>query len=163
MLLTEERSRLKFPEGITSRRGRLGKNTVDCFAAKMAESVQARLVPSLFLFGRALWFSRFLQLGRRRRRVRRGLAVGGFLGEPQRPQPLGLGALRQAGSLVFRSGGGACACLDFLLVERGLCAFHVFCALAHEHPVVDPQVSHFMQVPLRTSVKLPHSPQASPS
>src|SRR6476660_4101670 len=87
MLLTEERSRLKFPEGITSRRGRLGKNTVDCFAAKMAESVQARLVPSLFLFGRALWFSRFLQLGRRRRRVRRGLAVGGFLGEPQRAPP----------------------------------------------------------------------------
>jgi hypothetical protein len=34
---------------------------------------------------------------------------------------------------------------------------------AHEHPVVLPQVSHFMQVPLRTSVKLPHSPQASPS
>jgi hypothetical protein len=33
----------------------------------------------------------------------------------------------------------------------------------HEHPVVDPHVSHFMQVPLRTSVKLPHSPQASPS
>lgn len=34
---------------------------------------------------------------------------------------------------------------------------------AHEHPVVPPQVSHFMQVPLRTSVKLPHSGQASPS
>ena len=31
------------------------------------------------------------------------------------------------------------------------------------HPVVLPHVSHFMQVPLRTSVKLPHSPQASPS
>jgi hypothetical protein len=31
------------------------------------------------------------------------------------------------------------------------------------HPVVLPQVSHFMQVPLRTRVKLPHSPQASPS
>jgi len=33
----------------------------------------------------------------------------------------------------------------------------------YEQPVVEPQVSHFMQVPLRTSVKLPHSPQASPS
>ena len=32
-----------------------------------------------------------------------------------------------------------------------------------KHPVVEPQVSHFMQVPLRTRVKLPHSPQASPS
>jgi hypothetical protein len=32
-----------------------------------------------------------------------------------------------------------------------------------EQPVVDPHVLHFMQVPLRTSVKLPHSPQASPS
>lgn len=35
--------------------------------------------------------------------------------------------------------------------------------VAYEHPVVLPQVSHFMQVPLRTSVKFPHSPQASPS
>ena len=33
----------------------------------------------------------------------------------------------------------------------------------YEHPVVLPHVSHFMQVPLRTSVKLPHSPQLSPS
>jgi hypothetical protein len=33
----------------------------------------------------------------------------------------------------------------------------------HEHPVVEPQVSHFMQVPLRTSVKLPHSEHISPS
>jgi hypothetical protein len=31
------------------------------------------------------------------------------------------------------------------------------------HPVVDPHVSHFMQVPFLTKVKLPHSPQASPS
>ncbi len=29
------------------------------------------------------------------------------------------------------------------------------------HPLVPPQVSHFRHVPLRTSVKLPHSPQAS--
>src|SRR5690242_10230360 len=34
---------------------------------------------------------------------------------------------------------------------------------AHEHPVVLPHVSHFKHVPLRTSVKLPHSPHASPS
>jgi hypothetical protein len=34
---------------------------------------------------------------------------------------------------------------------------------AHEHPVVDPHVSHFMQVPFRTSVKFPHSPHISPS
>jgi hypothetical protein len=31
------------------------------------------------------------------------------------------------------------------------------------HPLVEPQVLHFMQVPLRTSVKFPHEPQASPS
>jgi hypothetical protein len=31
------------------------------------------------------------------------------------------------------------------------------------HPVVDPHVSHFRQVPLRTSVKFEHSGQASPS
>src|ERR1043166_2880018 len=37
------------------------------------------------------------------------------------------------------------------------------CPSRHEHPVVDPHVSHFMQVPLRSRVKLPHSPQASPS
>jgi len=29
--------------------------------------------------------------------------------------------------------------------------------------VVDPHVSHFMQVPFRTSVKFMHSGQASPS
>jgi hypothetical protein len=34
---------------------------------------------------------------------------------------------------------------------------------AHEHPLVEPQVSHFRQVPLRTMVKLPHSEQFSPS
>ncbi len=33
----------------------------------------------------------------------------------------------------------------------------------YEHPVVDPHVSHFKHVPFRTSVKFPHSPQASPS
>jgi hypothetical protein len=33
----------------------------------------------------------------------------------------------------------------------------------HEHPVVLPHVSHFMQVPLRTSEKWPHSPHISPS
>jgi hypothetical protein len=33
----------------------------------------------------------------------------------------------------------------------------------YEHPVVDPHVSHFKHVPLRTSVKFPHVPQASPS
>jgi hypothetical protein len=35
--------------------------------------------------------------------------------------------------------------------------------LDHEHPVVLPHVSHFMQVPLRTRVKLPHSEHISPS
>ena len=33
----------------------------------------------------------------------------------------------------------------------------------YEHPVVEPQVSHFRQVPLRTSVKFAHSGQASPT
>jgi len=33
----------------------------------------------------------------------------------------------------------------------------------HEHPVVAPQVLHLRQVPLRTSVKFPHSPHESPS
>jgi len=34
---------------------------------------------------------------------------------------------------------------------------------AHEQPVVEPQVSHFRQVPLRTSVKFWHSGQDSPT
>ncbi len=34
---------------------------------------------------------------------------------------------------------------------------------AYEQPLVEPQVSHFRQVPLRTMVKLPHSEQLSPS
>src|SRR5476649_1563748 len=37
-------------------------------------------------------------------------------------------------------------------------------AAAHyEQPDVEPQVLHFMQVPLRTRVKLPQAPQLSPS
>ena len=36
-------------------------------------------------------------------------------------------------------------------------------AVFYEHPLVFPQVSHFMQVPFRTMVKLPHSSQDSPS
>ena len=32
-----------------------------------------------------------------------------------------------------------------------------------EQPLVEPQVLHFMQVPLRTRVKLPQAPQLSPS
>ena len=37
------------------------------------------------------------------------------------------------------------------------------CYVVQEHPLVEPQVSHFRQVPLRTIVKLPHSEQLSPS
>ena len=36
-------------------------------------------------------------------------------------------------------------------------------SLVHEQPVVLPQVSHFMHVPLRTKVKLAHSGHASPT
>ena len=36
-------------------------------------------------------------------------------------------------------------------------------SLLQLHPLVLPQVSHFMQVPLRTKVKFPQEPQASPS
>ncbi len=36
-------------------------------------------------------------------------------------------------------------------------------AAGHEQPVVEPQVSHLRQVPLRTSVMFPHSPHGSPS
>ena len=47
-----------------------------------------------------------------------------------------------------------CGCLLMLVLER----FRY-----HEHPVVLPHVSHFMHVPLRTSVKFMHSPHISPS
>ena len=33
----------------------------------------------------------------------------------------------------------------------------------HEHPVVVPQVMHLRQVPFRTMVNWPQSPQGSPS
>ena len=33
----------------------------------------------------------------------------------------------------------------------------------YEQPLVEPQVTHFRQVPFRTMVKLPHSGQLSPS
>ena len=74
-----------------------------------------------------------------------------------------LGALGVTGGLATPAMAVRLRVPGFPFVERGLRAFHVFGAFAHEHPVVDPHVSHFMQVPLRTSVKLPHSPQASPS
>ena len=38
-----------------------------------------------------------------------------------------------------------------------------FCDERYEQPLVEPQVSHFRQVPFRTMVKLPHSEQLSPS
>ncbi len=34
---------------------------------------------------------------------------------------------------------------------------------AQLQPLVSPQVTHLRQVPLRTKVKLPHAPHASPS
>jgi hypothetical protein len=40
------------------------------------------------------------------------------------------------------------------------------CALPHSpqlQPLVEPQLLHFRQVPLRTRVKFPQEPQASPS
>ena len=40
---------------------------------------------------------------------------------------------------------------------------HNRCPMIYEQPLVEPQVSHFKQVPLRTMVKLPHSEQLSPS
>ena len=54
------------------------------------------------------------------------------------------------------------------VIEPGVTRFlrrstHSWFQSPHEQPVVLPQVSHFMQVPLRTRVKFPHSPQASPS
>ena len=39
----------------------------------------------------------------------------------------------------------------------------LFPLVDHEHPVVLPQVSHFIHVPFRTSVKFEHSPHMSPS
>ena len=45
----------------------------------------------------------------------------------------------------------------------GLSDVSVFLRVAYEQPLVEPQVSHFRQVPLRTMVKLPHSEQLSPS
>ena len=35
--------------------------------------------------------------------------------------------------------------------------------VSYEHPLVDPQVSHFKHVPLRTMVKFPQLSQGSPS
>ncbi len=64
-----------------------------------------------------------------------------------------------AKTIAVRNGMGAAAtsahCSKNLTSQSGM--------YAYEHPVVPPQVSHFMQVPLRSKVKLPHSPQASPS
>ncbi len=41
--------------------------------------------------------------------------------------------------------------------------WHSDAMVTQEHPLVEPQVSHFRHVPLRTKVKFPQSPQVSPS
>ena len=40
---------------------------------------------------------------------------------------------------------------------------HLYCLDVNEQPVVDPQLTHLRQVPLRTRVKARHSGQGSPS
>ena len=58
------------------------------------------------------------------------------------------------------------AILEIKTKQRGMAPalFHLNLGLkAYEQPVVEPQVSHFKQVPLRTSVKFAHSGQASPT
>ncbi len=50
--------------------------------------------------------------------------------------------------------------LPFCLIVFTLCCKKTADQL---QPVVEPQLSHFRQVPLRTRVMLPHSPQGSPS
>ena len=45
----------------------------------------------------------------------------------------------------------------------GLFLMLLIVCFAQEQPLVEPQVSHLRQVPLRTIVKLPHSEQLSPS
>ena len=47
--------------------------------------------------------------------------------------------------------------------RRDDASFRSLLGFPHEQPVVDPQVSHFRHVPLRTRVIFPHSPQASPT
>ena len=59
--------------------------------------------------------------------------------------------------------------VGLLDVELAVCGqfyvfsdFHQTTSFSQLQPLVAPQVSHFMQVPLRTMVKLAHSEQLSP-
>ncbi len=77
---------------------------------------------TIFTFGA---FAPFAGFGGGGGALQRGLALGCFLGEPERAQAFGFDALGVARGFVFRHGGRAFAGLGFLLMERGLCAFHV--------------------------------------
>ena len=64
----------------------------------------------------------------------------------------------------FRDHAGNAAGSHFLEQQSGpLCVAQAGPVIDQLQPLVEPQVLHFMQVPLRTSVKLPQPPQASPS
>ncbi len=51
---------------------------------------------------------------------------------------------------------------DWLAVGLPWSTAELLGTILYEHPVVAPQVAHLRQVPLRASVKLPHSAQESP-
>jgi hypothetical protein len=51
---------------------------------------------------------------------------------------------------------------DWLAVGLPWSTAELLGTVLYEHPVVAPQVAHLRQVPLRASVKLPHSAQESP-
>jgi hypothetical protein len=67
-------------------------------------------------------------------------------------RPLAIGQLSQANNCKRR--GRISPASDHVNEGDGI---------SYEHPLVEPQVSHFRQVPFRTIVKLPHSEQLSPS
>ena len=52
---------------------------------------------------------------------------------------------------------------SLLAIRHSLLRLPIVDCRTHEHPVVEPHVSHFKQVPLRTSVKFAHSGQLSPT
>ena len=60
------------------------------------------------------------------------------------------------------AGAGAGGSIIFKLSSLFL-IIDILKSFNYEHPFVEPHVLHFIQVPFLTKVKLPHSPQASPS
>jgi len=96
----------------------------------------------------------------------RHLGLGGPASPAAHLLPAHFGPADRPGDLygsILRTSGISLVQMPVSVEPRVLYGFGVKLEQSHEQPLVAPQVVHFKQVPLRTMVKLPQSPQESPT